>query len=101
MLVRERLTAGDTDTQALGFIVARYGNFVLLKPPMQVNTLLLWLGPLLLAGLAFFGFSRLMQRQRDEMATKAEPPLSSDEQDRVRALLKSEAKVAHPAKGNA
>jgi cytochrome c-type biogenesis protein CcmH len=101
VLVRERLTAGDTNFQTIGFIVARYGNFVLLKPPMQFNTLLLWLGPLLLAGLAFFGFSRLLQRQRHEMATNAESPLSADEQARVHALLESEAKAGHPAKGNA
>src|SRR5580704_6723914 len=46
VIVRERLKAGDTDSQAIGFIVARYGNFVLLKPPLQINTLALWFGPL-------------------------------------------------------
>jgi cytochrome c-type biogenesis protein CcmH len=101
VLVRERLTAGDTNSQTIGFIVARYGNFVLLKPPMQINTLLLWLGPLLLAGLAFFGFSRLLKRQHQQMTTPIEPPLSAEEQARVQALMEPEAKAAQPAQGNA
>lgn len=56
VLLRERLKAGDTDEAAMDYIVARYGNFVLLKPPMQVNTLLLWFGPgiILLLALALF-----------------------------------------------
>ena len=52
VLLRERLAAGDTDAQAKDFIVQRYGNFVLLKPPLEGATLALWFGPLavLLAG---------------------------------------------------
>jgi cytochrome c-type biogenesis protein CcmH len=50
-LVRERLTAHDTDSQVLDYVVARYGEFVLLKPRFEMATLLLWLTPLLvLAG---------------------------------------------------
>lgn len=45
LLVRERLVAGDTDEQVVAYIVARYGDYVLLDPPFQVNTLALWLGP--------------------------------------------------------
>ncbi len=47
LLVRERLKAGDSDDQVRSFLVARYGDFVLLKPPFHVGTLLLWLAPLL------------------------------------------------------
>jgi cytochrome c-type biogenesis protein CcmH len=52
LLVRERLTSGDSDQQVLDFLVARYGEFVLLKPRFGWNTALLWLGPpgLLLGG---------------------------------------------------
>ena len=50
VIVRERLTAGDTDTQVLAFVEARYGEFVLLRPPFKPQTLLLWLTPLLLLG---------------------------------------------------
>ena len=54
ILLRERIAAGDTDEQAKAFIAARYGSFVLLKPPMKGDTLVLWFGPLavLLAGAA-------------------------------------------------
>jgi cytochrome c-type biogenesis protein CcmH len=45
VIVRERLTAGDSDAQVLDFVTARYGNYVLLKPPFQANTILLWLLP--------------------------------------------------------
>ena len=47
VLLRERLLAGDTDAQAKQFIVRRYGNYVLLNPPVEGQTLLLWLGPLI------------------------------------------------------
>ena len=45
LLVRERLKAGDSDTQVLDFLIARYGEFVLLKPRFSWDTALLWLGP--------------------------------------------------------
>src|SRR3977135_619033 len=48
VLVRERLTAGDTDVQVLAFVEARYGEFVLLRPPVNAHTILLWLAPVLL-----------------------------------------------------
>src|SRR6478672_9313560 len=56
ILVRERLTAGDTDNQVIDFLVARYGEFVLLKPRFNAHTLLLWLAPfgvLIIAAVAF------------------------------------------------
>lgn len=48
LLVRERIAAGDTNAEAKAYLVERYGNFVLLKPPFQADTLLLWFGPLLI-----------------------------------------------------
>ena len=48
VIVRERLAAGDSDPQVLAFVQARYGEFVLLRPPLKLQTLLLWLAPLLL-----------------------------------------------------
>ncbi len=45
IIVRERLTKGDSDEQVVSFLVARYGNYVLLKPPLQSDTMLLWFGP--------------------------------------------------------
>jgi cytochrome c-type biogenesis protein CcmH len=85
VLLRERLTAGDTDAQAMDFIVARYGNFVLLKPPFQANTALLWLSPLLLLGLAGFGFWRYLRNHQD---IPAPVPLSPEDEARLASLLK-------------
>ena len=48
VLVRDRLKAGDSDTDVLHFLTSRYGDFVLLRPPFRWRTLLLWLGPLML-----------------------------------------------------
>src|SRR5947207_6476043 len=45
LLIRERLTAGDTDDQVVSFIVGRYGEFVLLKPRFEMKTVVLWIGP--------------------------------------------------------
>src|SRR5215469_3516046 len=47
VLLRERLVKGDSDEQAKAFLVKRYGTYVLLKPPFQLDTLALWLGPML------------------------------------------------------
>ncbi len=69
MLVRERLVLGDTDEQVLSYLVARYGNYVLLKPPLQSDTLVLWIGPgliLALAGAVFAAYVRRSGRLADE-----------------------------------
>jgi cytochrome c-type biogenesis protein CcmH len=52
VIVRERLTAGDSNDQVVGYVVQRYGNYVLLKPPFQGDTALLWLLPFFLMVLA-------------------------------------------------
>ena len=73
VLVRERLTAGDTDAKAMDYIVARYGTFVLLKPPMQSNTLLLWLMPLLLLAGAVIGFRRHLRARAGASTAHSRP----------------------------
>ena len=50
VLVRERLAAGDSDGQVIGYVVSRYGDFVLMRPPFKAATYALWLGPALIAG---------------------------------------------------
>ena len=81
-LVRERITAGDTDDQVIAFLRARYGDFVLLKPPFEPETYLLWLGPplvLLIGGVMAYS---VMRRRKD-----AEPaPLTEAEKQAVEAL---------------
>ena len=86
VLVRERLTAGDTNEQAVNFIVARYGNFVLLKPPFQMDTLLLWLGPFLLLGLAVPVLLRTLKRQ-EAVPEAGVAPLNKEEQRRLAKLM--------------
>lgn len=87
VLLRERLTAGDSDRQAVDYIVARYGNFVLLKPPMQLNTLPLWAGPVMFLLLALISFSRYLRRRAVIQPIVEAPQLSASEQARLDALL--------------
>jgi len=87
VLVRERLASGDTDEQALDFIVARYGNFVLLNPPMQLNTLALWGGPALFVLIAAMGFGQCMRRRSGDAAAQTAAPLTVTEQKRIDELL--------------
>jgi len=87
ILLRERLASGDSDEQALDFIVARYGNFVLLNPPMQFNTLALWLGPGLFVLIATMGFGQYVRRRSADRAAQASLPLTAIEQKRIDELL--------------
>ena len=63
IIVRERLLAGDNDPQVVDFVVKRYGNYVLLKPPFQADTLLLWLLPFLLMLVGLFVAWRYFNQQ--------------------------------------
>jgi cytochrome c-type biogenesis protein CcmH len=84
VLLRKRLTAGDTDRQVLDFIVARYGMFVLLDPPFAPATYFLWLGPpLLVVGAG----ALLILRARRRRLTVEPPALSAEERARAALLL--------------
>lgn len=87
VLVRQRLEAGDTDRQVIDYLVSRYGDFVLLKPPLKLDTVLLWgLPPLaLIAGLAVIA---VMARRRSSIPQSPEP-LSSEEREKVATLVGS------------
>jgi cytochrome c-type biogenesis protein CcmH len=89
VLLRQRLTAGDSDAQAVDFVVKRYGSYVLLKPPFEAQTLLLWLGPLavLLAGGAGVA---VYLRRRQAAAMLGPAPFSMEEQARLDGLLRDE-----------
>jgi cytochrome c-type biogenesis protein CcmH len=93
LLVRERLKAGDSDSAALAFVVARYGDFVLLRPPVKATTWLLWFGPaaLLIAG-AVFLWARTRKRKAAPAAAPA--PLDAAEEKRLAELM-------GPARGEA
>lgn len=86
LLVRERLKAGDDDRAAIGYIVARYGDFVLLKPPLRLSTLLLWLSPLLaLLGGAWMALRSLRAGAPGSGGTQ---PLSEAERAKLDDILK-------------
>jgi cytochrome c-type biogenesis protein CcmH len=85
LLLRRRLVAGDTDQQAVDFIVARYGDFVLLKPPVEPATYLLWFGPAALLMVA--AASALIFVRRRNRALPAPAPLSAEEERRLDTLL--------------
>ena len=91
LLVRERLKAGDSDDGVRQFLVARYGEFVLLKPPFTAATLLLWLAPLLalLAGIAVVWRHVRAPARAAARGTSASPAakLSATEEARLARLL--------------
>jgi cytochrome c-type biogenesis protein CcmH len=90
LLVRERIAAGDSDGQVIDFLVARYGEFVLLKPRFERQTLLLWLvPPLVLIGGGLALWLHIRRRARSE-STVAVPPLTPDEEARLSALMKDD-----------
>ena len=95
LIVRERLKAGDTDEAVKNFVVARYGAYVLLRPPFGTETLMLWLAPpaLLLLTMMFLVF----KVRRDRLSREARVDvLSPAEKLRLEALLGGEA----PRDGN-
>ena len=85
LLVRERLTQGDSDTQVLDFLVSRYGQFVLLRPRLELQTIILWGLPpaALLAGVIGL---LITSRRRRKFAVDA-APLSREEQQRLSTLV--------------
>ena len=93
LLVRERIATGESDSQVIDFLVARYGEFVLLKPRFSPHTLLLWLLPplaLIGGGLALWFYSR----RRSNTGATADPALlhlTAEEEARLERLLAAEA----------
>ncbi|SDW45263.1 cytochrome c-type biogenesis protein CcmH [Ruegeria halocynthiae] len=87
ILLRERLVAGDTDQEAVEFIVDRYGEYVLLKPTTTGANLMLWLaGPIMLLIAAGMGWSFLRKRSQHQKAAHSDA-LSEEEQERLRQIL--------------
>ena len=85
LLVRERLIEGDTNEQVIEFVVARYGDYVLLKPPVQQNTLLLWRAPVLFALIAGGVFFMVVSRRTK---TTAPTRLTEQEQREIDEILR-------------
>ena len=84
LIVRERLKAGDDDTQVLNYVVGRYGEYVLLRPVLALHTLLLWLTPIAALVLGGLGIWRFVRRRT---ATRS-PQLTDAEEAEVAALMR-------------
>jgi len=80
--IREQLAAGASEQQVIGFMVARYGDFVLYRPPFKATTIALWAGPFLLLALGVVVLVRRIARRRAPA-----PPLSDAERARAAQLL--------------
>jgi cytochrome c-type biogenesis protein CcmH len=88
LVLRERLVAGDTDGEALDFLVERYGQFILLRPPFNASTALLWLAPpILLIGGIFLAVTVIRRRSPRQANPEAET-LSPEEQRRLDKVLR-------------
>jgi len=92
ILVRERLIAGDSDTEVLDYLISRYGDFVMLKPPFKGSTFILWLGPLFVFILAVIGLVIYFRRRQTELANTSDSSsrLSSEEREQLNRLLDRE-----------
>lgn len=86
-LVRERIKAGDSNQDIKDYLTARYGDFVLLKPPMKPETYVLWYGPAVLVVLGAIGVGVFFWRRRSGASAPPSQPLSSAERQRLEALL--------------
>jgi cytochrome c-type biogenesis protein CcmH len=89
IIVRERIAAGDSDEQITAFLVERYGDFVLLNPPVKAKTYLLWFGPALFALLAI-GIVVIFYRRGARMQVAGPAALSPAERERLEKLLDDE-----------
>ncbi len=93
VLVRERLVAGDSNQDVKDYMVSRYGDFVLLKPPLKQATYVLWFGPVLIIGigvLALIFFYRRRESGPAEALETAATQLSEKERRRLDALMKDD-----------
>ena len=102
ILVRERLVAGDSDDEVRAFMVARYGDFVLLKPPVKPETYALWFGPAAILLLGALGVGFYLRRRATPQtlgADREEPrpaPLTAAEQARLARLIDDEDRPPKP-----
>jgi cytochrome c-type biogenesis protein CcmH len=84
--IRGLIRAGKSDAEIIDFMVVRYGDFVLYRPPVKGITLLLWGGPLALLVIGLIALQRYLRRRAARLADEA--PLSADDARRADALLK-------------
>ncbi len=89
ILIRERLVAGDTDQEIFDFLVARYGDFVLLKPPFKPETWALWFAPFVIAAAGAAGIFVLVRRV-NRRAAAGPGQLSEEELAQIEKIIQNE-----------
>lgn len=89
--IREQMKAGKSDKEIIAFLTARYGDFVLYRPPVRPTTYLLWFGPFLLLVIGMVILYKYLRQRRDLIVPQ---PLSKDEKRRAEELLASSGKEA-------
>lgn len=82
--IREQIALGKSDAEINAYMVDRYGDFVLYRPPIKFTTLLLWFGPLLLLLIGFFVLFRYLRERRN---SPGEPPLTIEQRHEAESLL--------------
>jgi cytochrome c-type biogenesis protein CcmH len=87
LLLRERLTAGDTDQQAIDYLVARYGEFILLRPRLSAHTVLLWATPMAVLVIGGVAIAFAIRRRQGPVAG---PELSDQERQRLAGIIERE-----------
>ena len=87
VLVRERLQAGESNEEVINFVVDRYGDFVLLRPPVKASTLVLWLSPVAALIVGIFLLLTWFLKQKQFVPVQAKP-LSDEEKKKLQAAFK-------------
>lgn len=85
-IVRERVAAGDTDSEVRTYLVDRYGDWVLMRPPLKASTAILWGAPFAILAAILLGVAVFVVRRRKRQAVPLDP-LSADEEARLAAIL--------------
>ncbi|MEC8531114.1 MAG: cytochrome c-type biogenesis protein [Pseudomonadota bacterium] len=89
VLVRERLQAGESNEEVINFVVDRYGDFVLLRPPVKASTLVLWLSPVAALIVGIFLLLTWFRKQKQLVPVQAKP-LSEEEKKKLQAAFKKD-----------
>ncbi len=87
VMVRERLQAGESNEEVMNFVVDRYGDFVLLRPPVKASTLVLWLSPVAALIVGIFLLLTWFRKQKQFVPVQAKP-LSDEEKKKLQAAFK-------------
>ncbi|MDA1058432.1 MAG: cytochrome c-type biogenesis protein CcmH [Proteobacteria bacterium] len=89
-IVRERIVAGDDDTQVKAYLVDRYGDWVLMRPPLKASTAVLWISPFVILAAVLVGALLFAIRRRKQTQSPANP-LNADEESRLASILNDRA----------